>query len=127
YSAYLDEKAKNYERDRKLYERETSEKAKLEDFIQRNIARASTSKMAKSRRKLLERTDWMDAPDGDEKSASFSFSIERPSGNDVLKLEDIAVGYNGKLVSEHIHMHAYKGDRIAIIGPNGIGKSTLLK
>ena len=100
YSAYLVEKAKNYERDKKLYERETSEKAKLEDFIQRNIARASTSKMAKSRRKLLERTEWMDAPDGDEKSASFSFSIERPSGNDVLTLENIAVGYNGKPVSE---------------------------
>lgn len=127
YSAYLIEKAKNYERDKKLYERETSEKAKLEDFIQRNIARASTSKMAKSRRKLLERTDWMDSPDRDEKSASFSFSIERPSGNDVLTLDNIAVGYNGKPVSEHIHMHAYKGDRIAIIGPNGIGKSTLLK
>lgn len=127
YSAYLVEKAKNYERDKKLYERETSEKAKLEDFIQRNIARASTSKMAKSRRKQLERTDWMDAPDGDEKSASFSFSIERPSGNDVLTLDNIAVGYNGHSVSKHIHMHAYKGDRIAIIGPNGIGKSTLLK
>jgi ATP-binding cassette subfamily F protein 3 len=127
YSAYLVEKAKNYERDKKLYERETSEKAKLEDFIQRNIARASTSKMAKSRRKLLERTEWMDAPDGDEKSASFSFSIERPSGNDVLTLDNIAVGYNGQAVSEHINMHAYKGDRIAIIGPNGIGKSTLLK
>ena len=127
YSAYLVEKAKNYERDKKLYERETSEKAKLEDFIQRNIARASTSKMAKSRRKLLERTEWMDAPDGDEKSASFSFSIERPSGNDVLTLENIAVGYHGNPVAESIHMHAYKGDRIAIIGPNGIGKSTLLK
>ena len=127
YSAYLFEKAKNYERDKKLFERETSEKAKLEDFIQRNIARASTSKMAKSRRKQLERTEWMDAPDGDEKSASFSFSIDRPSGNDVLTLENIAVGYNGNPVAESIHMHAYKGDRIAIIGPNGIGKSTLLK
>ena len=127
YSAYLVEKAKNYERDKKLFERETSEKAKLEDFIQRNIARASTSKMAKSRRKQLERTEWMDAPDGDEKSASFSFSIDRPSGNDVLTLENIAVGYNGNPVAESIHMHAYKGDRIAIIGPNGIGKSTLLK
>lgn len=127
YSAYLDEKAKNYERDKKLYERESSEKAKLEEFIARNIARASTSKMAKSRRKLLERTEWMDAPDGEERSASFSFTIERPSGNDVLKLENIAIGYNSKPVSKNINMHAYKGDRIAILGPNGIGKSTLLK
>ncbi|WOV87073.1 ABC-F family ATP-binding cassette domain-containing protein [Sporosarcina oncorhynchi] len=127
YSAYLDEKAKNYERDKKLYEQETSERAKLEDFVQRNIARASTSKMAKSRRKQIERTEWMESPDGDEKSANFSFSIDRPSGNDVLTLDNIAVGYGGQAVSENIKMHAYKGDRIAIIGPNGIGKSTLLK
>lgn len=127
YSAYLDEKAKNYERDKKLYEQETSERAKLEDFVQRNIARASTSKMAKSRRKQIERTEWMESPDGDEKSANFSFSIDRPSGNDVLTLDHIAVGYGGQAVSENINMHAYKGDRIAIIGPNGIGKSTLLK
>ncbi len=127
YSAYLDEKAKNYERDRKLYEKDLSEKAKLEDFIQRNIARASTSKMAKSRRKLLERTEWMDAPDGNEKSASFSFSIERPSGNDVLNLENLAIGYDGTPLSTSIDFQAYKHDRIAIIGPNGVGKSTLLK
>ena len=79
-----------------------SEKAKLEDFIQRNIARASTSKMAKSRRKLLERTDWMDSPDGDEKSASFAFSIDRPSGNDVLAIDDVAIGYNGNACFKRI-------------------------
>ncbi len=127
YSAYLDEKAKNYERDQKLFERDMSEKAKLEDFVQRNIARASTSKMAKSRRKQLERTDWMDSPDGDEKSANFSFSIDRPSGNDVLALDNVAIGYNATPVSIGINLRVYKQDRIAIIGPNGVGKSTLLK
>lgn len=127
YSAYLDEKAKNYEKDRKLFEKESSEKAKLEDFIQKNIARASTSKMAKSRRKQLERTEWMDAPDGDEKSANFSFTIDRPSGNDVLAVEKAAVGYNDTPVSTNIDMRVYKQDRIAILGPNGVGKSTLLK
>ncbi|WP_203249164.1 ABC-F family ATP-binding cassette domain-containing protein [Sporosarcina beigongshangi] len=127
YSAYLDEKAKNYERDQKLFEKDMSEKAKLEDFVQRNIARASTSKMAKSRRKLLERTDWMDSPDGDEKSASFSFSIDRPSGNDVLALDNVSIGYNASPVSTGINLRVYKQDRIAIIGPNGVGKSTLLK
>lgn len=127
YSAYLDEKAKNYDRDLKLYEKEMSEKAKLEDFIQRNIARASTSKMAQSRRKLLERTEWMTAPDGDEKSASFTFPIGRQSGNDVLAIEDLAIGYEDVSISKHLNMHAYRGERIAIIGPNGVGKSTLLK
>ncbi|WJY27191.1 ABC-F family ATP-binding cassette domain-containing protein [Sporosarcina trichiuri] len=127
YSAYLDEKAKNYEKDRKQYEKESSEKAKLEEFIQKNIARASTSKMAKSRRKQLERTEWMEAPDSDEKSASFSFTIDRPSGNDVLAVKDASIGYNGVPVSSGIDMRVYKQDRIAILGPNGVGKSTLLK
>ncbi|XKI14222.1 ABC-F type ribosomal protection protein [Sporosarcina sp. ANT_H38] len=127
YSAYLDEKAKNYERDQKLYVKEMGEKAKLEDFVQRNIARASTSKMAKSRRKTLEKTDWMDSPDGNEKSANFTFSIDRPSGNDVLALESLAVGYDGTPVSTGIDMRVYKQDRIALIGPNGVGKSTILK
>jgi len=127
YSAYLDEKAKNYERDQKLYVKEMGEKAKLEDFVQRNIARASTSKMAKSRRKTLEKTDWMGSPDGNEKSANFTFSIDRPSGNDVLALEDVTVGYDSKPVSTGIGMRVYKQDRIALIGPNGVGKSTILK
>ena len=127
YSNYLHEKAKNYERDQKLYERETSERAKLEDFVQRNIARASTSKMAQSRRKIIERTEWMDSPDGEEKSAKFTFSIDRPSGNDVLAFDDLAIGYNDVPVSEGLDLRVYKGDRIAIIGPNGVGKSTLLK
>lgn len=127
YSAYLVEKAQNYERDMKLYEREMSERARMEDFVQRNIARASTSKMAQSRRKMLERTEWMEAPDGDEKSANFTFPIGRQSGNDVLAIEDLAVGYEDGPVSEHLNLHAYRGERIAIIGPNGVGKSTLLK
>ena len=127
YSAYLAEKARNYERDLKLYEKEMSEKAKLEDFIQRNIARASTSKMAQSRRKQMERTNWMEAPDGDEKSASFTFPIGRQSGNDVLAIEDLSIGYESGPIAKHLNIHAYRGERIAIIGPNGIGKSTLLK
>ncbi|MDF2065519.1 ABC-F family ATP-binding cassette domain-containing protein [Bacillus sp. Cr_A10] len=127
YSSYLDQKAKNYERDKKMYEKQQEEKAKLEDFVNRNLARASTTKMAQSRRKVIEKTDWMDSPDGDEKSASFGFSIDRPSGNDVLRLEEVSVGYPGKSVSKNISFSVYKQDRIALVGPNGVGKSTLLK
>lgn len=127
YSAYLDDKAKNYERDQKLFESEKDERAKLEEFIQKNIARASTSKMAKSRRKQLERREWMDSPEGDEKSANFSFSLDRPSGNDVLSLDAVKIGYGDKAVSQNINIRIYKGDRIAFVGPNGVGKSTLLK
>jgi len=127
YSAYLDEKAKNYERDLKLYERQQDEKAKLEEFIQKNIARASTTKMAQSRRKMLERTEWMESPDGDEKSASFGFTIERQSGNDVLSIDDLAIGYRDKKISSGITLRTFREDRIALVGPNGVGKSTLLK
>lgn len=127
YSDYLTEKASTYERDLKAYERDMSERARMEDFIQRNIARASTSKMAQSRRKMLERTEWMESPDGDEKSASFTFSIGRQSGNDVLSVDDLAIGYDSKAVAEHLNLRAYRGERIAILGPNGVGKSTLLK
>ncbi len=127
YSAYLTDKALNYERDLKLFEREASERANLEDFIQKNIARASTSKMAQSRRKFLERKDWMESPDGDEKSARFTFSIDRQSGNDVLAIDGLSIGYDQVPVSKNLNMRVYKGERIAIIGPNGVGKSTLLK
>jgi len=127
YSSYLTQKAKNYELDTKKYEKQQEEKAKLEDFVSKNLARASTTKMAQSRRKVIEKTDWMDSPDGAEKSASFGFSIDRPSGNDVLRLEEIAVGYANKTVSSNISFSVYKQDRIALVGPNGVGKSTLLK
>ncbi|WP_107840543.1 ABC-F family ATP-binding cassette domain-containing protein [Metasolibacillus meyeri] len=127
YSAYLDEKAKNYERDMKLFERQQDEKAKMEAFIQKNIARASTTKMAQSRRKMLERTEWMDAPDGDEKSASFGFTIDKQSGNDVLAVDALTVGYPDKEISRNIQLRLFREDRIALVGPNGVGKSTLLK
>jgi ATP-binding cassette, subfamily F, member 3 len=128
YSQYLKQKAENYEKDVKLYERQQQEVAKLEDFIQRNIARASTTKMAQSRRKKLERMEIMDKPLGDEKSANFSFQIERQSGNDVLKIANLSIGYTlEEVISQNISLHAQKGDSIALVGPNGIGKSTLLK
>ncbi|MGG1680104.1 ABC-F family ATP-binding cassette domain-containing protein [Neobacillus sp. NRS-1170] len=127
YSSYLDQKAANYERDMKLYEKQQQEIANLQDFIQRNLARASTTKRAQSRRKKLEKMEVMDRPLGDEKSASFSFEIERQSGNDILMVDSLAVGYDGDVISERISFRAFKGESIALVGPNGIGKSTLLK
>lgn len=127
YSRYLDEKAKQYELDLKQFEKQQSEKAKLEDYVQRNLVRASTTKMAQSRRRVLEKTDWMDAPDGDEKSARFGFTIAKQSGNDVLNVQSLAIGYSSQSVSQNIVMKLYRQDSLALVGPNGVGKSTLLK
>lgn len=126
YSSYLDQKAANFEKEMKQFEKQQEEIAKLQDFIQRNLARASTTKRAQSRRKQLARMDVMDRPLGDEKSASFGFDIERQSGNEVLNIHSLAIGYAEK-VSENISMRLARGDSIALVGPNGIGKSTLLK
>ncbi|WP_088008880.1 ABC-F family ATP-binding cassette domain-containing protein [Indiicoccus explosivorum] len=127
YTRYLEEKAKQYELDRKQYDKQQEEKAKLEEFVQKNIVRASTTKMAQSRRKVLEKTDWMDAPEGDEKSARFGFSIRRQSGNDVLMADDVSIGYGEEPVAHNISFKLFRGDSLALVGPNGVGKSTLLE
>jgi ATP-binding cassette, subfamily F, member 3 len=128
YSSYLKYKAENYEKELKTYEKQQEEVAKLKDFIQRNLARASTTKLAQSRRKKLEKMDLMNKPLGDEKSANFQFDIERQSGNDVLKATDISVSYDSvHPVVSNISFSISRGDSIALVGPNGIGKSTLLK
>ncbi|WKA55344.1 ABC-F family ATP-binding cassette domain-containing protein [Planococcus shixiaomingii] len=127
YSRYLDEKAKQYELDVKQFDRQQSEKAKLEDYVQRNLVRASTTKMAQSRRKILEKTEWMEAPNGDEKSARFGFTIEKQSGNDVLNVQSLAIGYGEHPVSKNISFKLYRRESLALVGPNGVGKSTLLK
>lgn len=126
YSSYLIQKAENFEREMKQFEKQQEEVAKLQDFIQRNLARASTTKRAQSRRKQLSRMELMDRPAGDEKSASFSFEIERQSGNDVLHAESLSIGYE-EVIAGNLSFAITKGDSIALVGPNGIGKSTLLK
>jgi ATP-binding cassette, subfamily F, member 3 len=127
YSSYLDKKAEQYERDMKLFEKQQDEIAKLEDFVQKNLARASTTKRAQSRRKKLEKIDRLDRPQGDEKSASFSFEIERQSGNEVLHVDNLNIGYEQEPISSNLTFRLTRGESVALVGPNGIGKSTLLK
>ncbi|HDR7969991.1 ABC-F family ATP-binding cassette domain-containing protein [Bacillus pacificus] len=127
YSKYLDLKSALYEQEMKRYEKQQDEIAKLEDFVQKNIARASTTKRAQSRRKLLDRMELLTRPLGDSKSASFHFDIEKQSGNDVLQVKDATIGYGKDPIIEHVTMRLTRGDSVALVGPNGIGKSTLLK
>ncbi|HHT7190367.1 TPA: ABC-F family ATP-binding cassette domain-containing protein [Bacillus cereus] len=127
YSKYLDLKSALYEQEMKRYEKQQDEIAKLEDFVQKNIARASTTKRAQSRRKQLDRMELLTRPLGDAKSASFHFDIEKQSGNDVLQVKDATIGYDADPIIEHVTMRLTRGDSVALVGPNGIGKSTLLK
>lgn len=127
YSRYLDLKAEQLQSEWKAYEKQQQEINKLEDFVARNLVRASTTKRAQSRRKQLEKMERMDRPQGDEKSAHFLFDIDKPSGNVVCQLENGAIGYDEEVLAAPIDLDIRRQDAIALVGPNGIGKSTLLK
>ncbi|MBC1458814.1 ABC-F family ATP-binding cassette domain-containing protein [Listeria newyorkensis] len=128
YSRYLVQKQAKLEQQWKEFDKQQEKIAKLEDFVARNIVRASTTKRAQSRRKQLEKLDRLDRPQGSEKTAHFGFQFDRSSGKDVLFVEDLAIGYAvDKRVSEKLTFDMKRHESIALVGPNGIGKSTLLK
>lgn len=128
YSSYLIQKQVKLEKEWKDFDQQQKQIAKLEDFVARNIVRASTTKRAQSRRKQLEKLDRLDRPEGNEKSAHFGFHFSKATGKDVLKTHDLAIGYDPKYpTASNINFEAKQADSIAIVGPNGIGKTTLLK
>lgn len=127
YSAYIDQKAERLRQDWKNYEKQQAEISKLEDFVNKNLVRASTTKRAQSRRKQLEKMERLERPEGDEKGPHFKFTADSQSGNIVLTVKDAAIGYDGRIISSPINIDLRKNQVIAIVGPNGIGKSTLLK
>ncbi|RSK19656.1 ABC-F family ATP-binding cassette domain-containing protein [Streptococcus oralis] len=127
YSRFVELKEQNLATEAKNYEKQQKEIAALEDFVNRNLVRASTTKRAQSRRKQLEKMERLDKPEAGKKSANMTFQSEKTSGNIVLTVENAAIGYDGEILSEPINLDLRKMNAVAIVGPNGIGKSTFIK
>ncbi|MFS9228936.1 ABC-F family ATP-binding cassette domain-containing protein [Streptococcus mitis] len=127
YSRFVELREQKLATEAKNYEKQQKEIAALEDFVNRNLVRASTTKRAQSRRKQLEKMERLDKPEAGKKSANMTFQSEKTSGNVVLTVENVAIGYDGEILSEPINLDLRKMNAVAIVGPNGIGKSTFIK
>ena len=127
YSRFVEQKEQKLATEAKSYEKQQKEIAALEDFVNRNLVRASTTKRAQSRQKQLEKMERLDKPEAGKKSANMTFQSEKTSGNVVLTVEKAAIGYDGEILSEPINLDLRKMNAVAIVGPNGIGKSTFIK
>lgn len=129
YTDYLKQKALNFEQDLKTYEKQQAEIKDMEEFVAKNLVRASTTKRAQSKRKQLEKLVRLEKPFAGTKAANFSFKIKRASGKDVLAVDNLSFKYadSDLPLFKNISFDIYRHERIALIGENGIGKTTLLK
>ncbi|HEX3560531.1 MAG TPA: ABC-F family ATP-binding cassette domain-containing protein [Pyrinomonadaceae bacterium] len=126
YSAFLVEREERREAQMRAYENQRQLIAKTEEFIRRNLAGQKT-KQAKSRRKMLEKLERVDAVRPDQSSGNFQLQKVERAGTYVLTVEEAAIGYPGNLLASDITFILRRGEALGIIGPNGSGKTTFLK
>lgn len=126
YSAFLIEREERREAQQRAYDNQQQLIAKTQEFIRRNIAGQKT-KQAKSRRKMLEKLERIDAVRVDQSSGDFRLQAIERAGNHVLTVADVSIGYPEKLLATRISFILRRGECLGIIGPNGSGKTTFLR
>ena len=127
YSAYLPQKEAAVALQQKQHDADMEKAAKLEDYIARNLVRASTTKMAQSRRKQLEKMEITEAPRTSHTDLKFRFTFDVTPYNEILTAKNISVTLGGKRLVEGLDLLVKRGERLVIAGPTGAGKSTLLR
>lgn len=131
YSSYLVQKKMNSERQLKEYEAQQKEIAKLEDYVAKNLVRASTSKMAKSRQHMLDRIERIDKPLMYTKPPKIKLEYDIEPTKDIVRVVDcplvVGEGADKKELIKSLTMNVRRGEHVAIIGANGIGKTSILK
>ena len=127
YSAYLPQKEMAVRLQEKQYRADLEKAQKLQDYVDRNLVRASTTKMAQSRRKQLEKMEMTEKPQSFVTDVKIRFEYDVEPYNEVLTVKDLCVSAGGRMLMEHLSFAMLRGERLVIAGPNGAGKSTLLK
>lgn len=131
YTAYTKQREEQDARQKKLYEQQQAERARLEDYVARNLVRASTTKMAQSRQKMLERLEPVGKPRRRLKPPKIRLEFETEPVKDVLTVENLTIavgsGEKERVLLSDAEFNIQRGDKVAIIGPNGSGKTTLLR
>ncbi len=128
YTRYQAQRAERFEARQRAYDMQQKEVARQKEIIAtlRSFNREKSIKRAESREKVLDKIELLDKPQ-DERQVRFSFTARRRTGEDVLIVKDLKKGFDGRTLFETLSLHLRAGDRVALIGPNGVGKSTLLK